>query len=246
MNSEKMNKQFSALIVDDERLARKDLISLLTEHKNIKIVGEADDVPSAITAIEQLRPDIIFLDIQMPGESGFDLLNRVELNAKIIFVTAFDEYAIRAFEINALDYLLKPVNPDRLARTISRLEQNEEPEIHEMRKLNYNDRLFLLINDGMNFLRIKSILSIQAAGDYTEIVTKDSTKGLTLKSMKEWEHRLPEQYFCRIHRSTIINIEYIDRMEEWFNYSYKVYLKGIEKPYVMSRRYVAKLKRKMG
>jgi len=246
MNSEKMNKQFSALIVDDERLARKDLISLLAEHKNIKIIGEADDVPSAITAIEQLRPDIIFLDIQMPGESGFDLLDRVEVNAKIIFVTAFDEYAIRAFEINALDYLLKPVNPDRLERTISRLEQNEEPEIHEMRKLNYDDRLFLLINDGMNFLRIKSILSIQAAGDYTEIVTKDATKGLTLKSMKEWEHRLPEQYFCRIHRSTIINLEYIDRLEEWFNYSYKVYLKGIEKPFVMSRRYVAKLKRMMG
>lgn len=241
-----MNKQFTVLIVDDERLARKDLISLLTEYKNIKVVGEADNVTNAVKAIEEFNPEIIFLDIQMPGETGFDLLNKIKTEARIIFVTAFDEYAIRAFEINALDYLLKPVNPDRLARTIERIEQNEEPELGEPRKLEYDDRLFLMINDSMTFLKIKSILSIQAAGDYTEIETRDGIKGLTLKSMKEWESRLPEQFFSRIHRSTIINMEYIDKLEEWFNYSYKVYLKGIEKPYVMSRRYVAKLKKMMG
>lgn len=241
-----MKKQYTALIVDDERLARKDLTTLLSEYKDVKIVGEADNVSTAVKAIEQLNPEIIFLDIQMPGESGFDLLNKIKTDARIVFVTAFDEYAIRAFEINALDYLLKPVNPERLARTITRIKNNEEPELEEMRKLGFDDRLFLLINDGMKFLRIKSIRSIQSAGDYTEIITKNDSKGLTLKSMKEWEYRLPEQYFCRIHRSTIINMEYIDRLEEWFNYSFKVYLKGIEKPYVMSRRYVAKLKRLMG
>ncbi len=241
-----MQKHFTALIVDDERLARKDLISILSEHPHINVVGEADDVSSAIQAIEQLNPDIIFLDIQMPGESGFDLLNKIKVEAKVIFVTAFDEYAIRAFEVNALDYLLKPVNPDRLSRTIERLEQDEESESIELRKLNYDDRLFLMIDNQMKFLKIKTILSVSAAGDYSEIITTNRQKGLTLKSMKEWETRLPEQYFCRIHRSTIINMEYIDRLEEWFNYSFRVYLKDIEKPFVMSRRYVAKLKKRLG
>ena len=241
-----MKNQFSALIVDDERLARKELIFLLTQHKNVRIIGEADNVSSAIQAITKFNPDVIFLDIQMPGESGFDLLNKIKINARIIFVTAFDEYAIRAFEINALDYLLKPVSPDRLAQTINRIEQNETLEQVDLRKLSYDDRLFLLINEGMTFLKVKSILCIQAAGDYTEIVTKDGKKGLTLKPMKEWEYRLPEQYFCRIHRSTIINMKYVDQLEEWFNYSYKVFLKGIEQPFIMSRRYVAKLKSRMG
>lgn len=241
-----MQKKFTALIVDDERLARKDLVSLLAEHPIITVLGEADSVSAALDAIEQLNPDIIFLDIQMPGESGFDLLNKISIQAKVIFVTAFDEYAIRAFEVNALDYLLKPVNPDRLARTIERLEQEYETETTEHRKLKYDDRLFLMIDNQMKFLKLKAILSISAAGDYSEILMFDKQKGLTLKSMKEWEARLPEEYFCRIHRSTIINMEHIDRLEEWFNYSYRVYLKGIEKPYVMSRRYVTKLKKLLG
>ena len=98
----------------------------------------------------------------------------------------------------------------------------------------------------MNFLKINSVISINSAGDYTEILTDAKKKFLTHKSMKEWEFRLPEQYFCRIHRSTIINMEYIERLEDWFNYSLRVYLKGFEKPYLMSRRYVAKLKEKLG
>lgn len=239
-----MPSQLTTLVVDDERLARKDLISLLSEHPNIKIVGEADNASAAIQAIEQLHPDVIFLDIQMSGESGFDLLNKIKEEAKIIFVTAFDEYAIRAFEANALDYLLKPVNPERLTRTIERLEQKEEAEPSELRKLNYDDRLFLLLDDQMKFLKIKTILSISATRDYSEVVTADKQKVLALKSMKKWEARLPDDYFCRIHRSTIINIEYIDRLEEWFNYSYRVYVKGMEQPLVMSRRYVAKLKQR--
>jgi len=246
MGSICMIKKKKALIVDDERLARKDLISLLSEHNTIDVVGEAEDVPSAITAIEQLKPDVIFLDIQMPGESGFDLLNKVKIKAKVIFVTAFDEFAIRAFEVNALDYLLKPVNTDRLTQSIERLELDFQPDLSDKRKLNYDDRLFLMVDNQMKFIKLKKILCIFSAGDYSEILTIDSNKGLTLKSMREWEIRLPERYFCRIHRSTIINMEYIDRVEEWFNYSFRVYLKGIEKPYVMSRRYASKLKQRMG
>jgi len=241
-----MKNKYKALIVDDERLARNDLKSLLSEINTIQVVGEAESVSTAIEAIKKFRPDVIFLDIQMPGESGFDLLEKIKIKSKIIFVTAFDEYAIRAFEINALDYLLKPVNPERLKKAIERIGLEKKLIENNSRNLEYKDRLFLTIDGKMNFLKINSVISINSAGDYTEILTDAKKKFLTHKSMKEWEFRLPEQYFCRIHRSTIINMEYIERLEDWFNYSLRVYLKGFEKPYLMSRRYVAKLKEKLG
>lgn len=241
-----MKKRFRAIIVDDERLARNDMKSLLAEHPNIEVIGEAEDAASAAEVIERLQPDVVFLDIQMPGMSGFDLLDHVNVSANIIFVTAFDEYAIRAFEVNALDYLLKPVNPQRLAQAIERLESEEETDRREGKKLSYDDRLFITVGNRTRFLKVKSIVAISAAGDYSDVWMQDGDKGLALKSMKEWERRLPDNYFVRIHRSTIVNLEYVDRLEEWFNYSYRVYLKGVKEPYVMSRRYAAKLKRKMG
>jgi two-component system LytT family response regulator len=241
-----MQKQYKAIIVDDERLARKDLLLMLRDFENIEVVGEADNVSLAADLIEKKSPDIIFLDIQMPGESGFDLLEKVRTQAKIIFVTAFDEYAIRAFEVNAMDYLLKPVSTERLARTLERIELEDEPGDTPVRQLNYHDRLFLIVNSHLRFLKVQQIMFINAAGDYSEIYTSEGIKGLTQKTMKEWEMRLPETYFCRIHRSTIINMEYVDRLEDWFNYSLRVYLKGVEKPYVISRRYVTKLKDRLG
>jgi len=241
-----MKKPFKALIIDDERLARKDLISLLSNHDNVTVIGEADDVPSASQAIEKLNPDVIFLDIQMPGDSGFDLLEKTDVDAHIIFVTAYDEYAIRAFEVNALDYLLKPVNPERLTKALEKLEFQEQDLPGRIRKLNYDDRLFLMVGRHFKFLKVNTILCVSAAGDYSEVLTSDGNKGLTHKSMKEWEIRLPAQHFIRVHRSTIINMEFVDRVEEWFNYSFRVYLKGVEEPYVISRRYAAKLKEKLG
>jgi len=241
-----MPRALKALVVDDERLARKDLISLLKAHDHITVVGEADDVPTAVKAVEKLNPDVIFLDIQMPGDSGFDLLDRMEAEARIIFVTAYDEYAIRAFEVNALDYLLKPVNPERLAKALERLELQEWETAAGTRRLDYSDRLFLMVGRNFRFLKVNRLVLVAAAGDYSEVLTSDGTKGLTLKSMKEWETRLPPRHFVRIHRSTIINLEFVDRVEEWFNYSFRVYLKGIEEPCVISRRYATRLKDRMG
>jgi two-component system, LytTR family, response regulator len=239
-----MNK-LKAIVVDDERLARKELILMLKEFNNISVVAEADDVNSAAIEIKAHNPDVIFLDIQMPGKSGFDLLNSIDINAKVIFVTAFDEFAIRAFEINALDYLLKPINPERLKLSIERLETKEFNDEDSVKLLNYDDHLMLNVSSKLKFVRIDSIVSITAAGDYSNIIYADGKKGLTLKTMKEWEKRLPQKHFCRIHRSHIVNLNFIDYLEEWFNNSYKVYLiNGIE-PLVMSRRYVAQLKSKM-
>jgi two-component system LytT family response regulator len=240
-----MNK-IKAVIVDDERLARKELASMLSELENVELLGEADSVKSATKLINTSSPDVIFLDIQMPGESGFELANQTDIDAKIIFVTAYDEYALRAFEVNALDYLMKPINPKRLKQAVERINETAETKPAEEKKLQYDDNLFIPLNNKYRFVKVSSILSINSAGDYSEVIVSGGIKGLVLKSMKEWESRLPEKYFTRIHRSTIINMEYIDKLEEWFNNSFRVYMKEISEPLIISRRYASKLKDRFG
>jgi two-component system LytT family response regulator len=245
-----MKNQLRAVIVDDERIARKNLQEMLAEHPEIQVVAEADSIQKAIEVIEDLEPDVVFLDIQMPGGSGFDLLDKIEANFKVIFVTAFDEYAIRAFEVNALDYLLKPVEPERLTNAIKRLFEPAAAENaitirKEIKTLTYYDRIFLKMGNSPRFLKVSLIKCICAERDYSEVWTADGKKNLVFMLLNEWEKRLPERYFSRIHRSTIINLEYVDRVEDWFNYSYQVYLRDIKEPFIMSRRYAAKLKEKL-
>ena len=159
-------------------------------------------------------------------------------------MTAFDEFAIRAFEINAIDYLLKPVNPERLAKTLERLFETEERGEVASRKLEYEDRLFIEIGERSRFLKISSIKCISADGDYTQVFTDDGKKHLVTKSLKEWGDRLPEKHFVRIHRSNIVNLEFIERVETWFSRSYQIYLRDTKEPLTVSRRYAAQLKLK--
>ena len=245
-----MNKPLKALVVDDEVLARRELMALLADYPEIEVVGEANSVPAAIEAVSRQQPEVIFLDIQMPGKTGFELLKEIEGEIKIIFVTAYDQFAIRAFEVNALDYLLKPVLPERLAETIKRLWEdaaktgrweNQLP----VQELAYDDHLFLTIDKQPGFLKISDIKCLCVAGEYTEIITGGGKKVLLHQSLKSWEKRLPSKYFVRIHRSTIVNIEWIAKVEEWFNYAYHVYLRGTAQPFHMSRRYARKLKEKL-
>jgi two-component system LytT family response regulator len=236
------SSKIKVLVVDDERLARKDLSSMLAEYPEIELVGEAQDVPSAIKAIEELKPDLVFLDIQMPGQTGFDLMDQIDFDGKIVFVTAYDEYALRAFEINALDYLMKPVSHERLKKTLSRFDSVDEVKPKNYAPLNYDDRLFTTLGTKVQFLKINSIVLIQAEGDYTYITCNDGHKGLVTKSMKEWEERLPPTHFCRVHRNSIINTNYIEEVDKWFNYTLRVRLKHIKDEVVISRRYAKKLK----
>jgi two-component system LytT family response regulator len=240
-----MRKHFKAIIIDDEKLAREDLKAVLKEFSEIEIIGEAGSANEAGKLIEVLNPELIFLDIQMPGKSGFDLLAETQVDAKIIFVTAYDEYAIKAFEVSAQDYLLKPVNKDRLALAIEHLQTGSDEEAAQFKKLDFDDNIFLMVNNSYQFLKVSSIITITSAGNYSEIHTQSKLKGLVLKSMREWESRLPSNQFVRIHRNAIVNLEYMDHIEEWFNYSYQVYLRGLERPLMMSRRFASKLKEKM-
>ncbi len=239
-----MSNRLQALIVDDEELARLELRTLLNAFTGIEVAGEADSVDEAKYQIEHLNPDIIFLDIQMPGKTGFDLLEELETEATIIFVTAYDEYAIRAFEVNALDYLIKPVYPERLAHTISRLLKTETVA-PDVKPLSIEDFIFAKVGKRMHFIKIKEIKAIEAAREYTEIHVNKSESVLILKSMHEWESRLPESHFLRIHRSCIINLDNIDRVEEALSNAYHVYIKGIEKSFPMSQRYFTRIKKKL-
>jgi two-component system LytT family response regulator len=235
--------KYKTIIVDDERLARKEMRRLLAEFDEIAVVGEAENLSGAIDLIEKEKPQIVFLDIQLSNENGFDLLEKTEQNFKLIFVTAFDAYAIRAFEVNALDYLLKPVNPERLAKAIERLGEESDSKI-ELRPLAFDDRIFLELGERSIFLKVCDISHINAAGDYSEIFTIDKRKFLIEKPLREWEQRLPEKNFLRIHRRTIVNLEEIEQIETWFNRTFQVQIKNYQKPLAVSRRYAVKLKSK--
>lgn len=236
--------KLTAIIIDDERLARAELRLLLADFAEILIVGEAKNLTEAVNLIRANKPDVVFLDVQLSKENGFDLLEKIERDFKLIFVTAFDEFAIRAFEINAIDYLLKPVNPERLAKTLARLFETEEKSEAASRKLEYEDRLFIEIGELSRFMKISSIRCICADGDYSMVFTDDGKKHFVSKPLKEWEDRLPEKYFIRIHRSNIVNLEFIERVETWFGRSYQIYLRDTKEPLTVSRRYAAQLKLK--
>jgi two-component system LytT family response regulator len=233
-----------ALIVDDERLARAELRRLLSCHPEISVDGEAGDLAEAERAVAELDPDVVFLDIRMPGGTGFDLLDRVRPRGRVIFVTAYDAHALRAFEVNALDYLLKPVNPERLASALSRLAPRAAPAAAP--RLGPDDHLWVATDRSARFVKVREIAAILGAGDYSEVVAADGRRSLVLRALKAWEDRLPAGLFARVHRGTIVNLERVDRIERDGEESWRVWLRGIPRPVPMSRRHAARLRVRLG
>ncbi len=231
------------LIVDDERLAIEEVKYLLKKYDNLKIIGEASTYQSAIDAIQNLNPDLIFLDIQLREATAFDILEQIETEAHIIFATAYDEYAVRAFEINALDYLLKPIHPERLELAMNRFFQKLPPANVSIKKYQYDDKIIVNVDKGYKMLDVCDIKAITADGDYSYIHVENEKKYIFIKLLKEWEKLLPTGNFIRIHRSTLINIGHIRHIEKWFSNTCRVYLKGIEKHFDMSQRYTATFKK---
>ena len=199
-----------ALIVDDERLARASLRKLLEKRGDVVVVGEADGVEAAVAAIHDTTPDVVFLDIQMPGGSGFDLFDRTDVRARVVFVTAYDQHALRAFAVNALDYLLKPVDPAEMARSIDRLAALR-PSAAPTR-LGLDDDICLPQPGGMKFVRLRDVVCITAAEDYSEVRLSSGRTVLAEHSLRRWEQRLPEEAFVRIHRSTLVNLLHVGEL----------------------------------
>lgn len=245
-----MTDALRILIVDDERLARKALHSTVAEQDHATVVGEASTVGEAATLIDETHPDVVLLDVQMRGETGFDLLNRVEAPVQVVFVTAHDQYAVRAFEVNALDYLLKPVAPDRLSEALRRVRATDAALPHENSdsdaSFRYDDLFFYEDGRQPRFIRIADIRHIEAAGNYTRLHLNDDANALTTTTLSEWMTQLPETHFVRIHRSTIVNVNHVARIERQPNNTFDVFVGGNESPLSMSRRRAQTLKDRLG
>ncbi len=206
-----------ALIVDDERLARTELARLLAVHPEIEIAGEARNGEEALELIAKLVPDLLFLDIQMPGMTGFELLERLDDVPQVIFTTAYDQYAIRAFEINALDYLLKPIAPNRLAAALARLRPRPEPARLEQVFVRDGDRCWIV--------RLPDIFLLESEGNYTRLHF-GSERPLIRRSLNALEEHLDPNLFFRAGRKEIINLKWIDKVDVGVNGGLTVTLRG--------------------
>ena len=237
-----------AIIIDDERLARNELKKLLQTHAEIEVIEEAANVDEGIEKIELLHPDLIFLDIQMPGKNGFDLLSEVEKAPRVIFTTAYDEYAIKAFEVNALDYLLKPIEPKRLGETLNKLQaemMKDDPALaaNSRGPLTEIDQVFVKDGERCWFVKLGEIRLFESVGNYAKVYF-GTHKPLILKSLNALEERLDDRMFFRANRKHIINLRWIEKIEPYFNGGLLVDLKGGEKVEV-SRRQTVKFKEMM-
>ena len=237
-----------ALVIDDERLARKELINLLSQYDQVEIVGEANNVDDAKEKIEALAPDVVFLDIQMPEKTGFDLLEELDNVPHVVFTTAYDEYAIKAFQVNALDYLLKPIEPKRLGEAIERLlkilnesqDKSEELGSFAGRKLTLDDQVFVKDGDRCWFVKLSNVRLFESDGNYIKVYF-DNFKPMIHKSLNALDERLSEKSFFRASRKHIINLSWVEAIEPWFNGGLVVTLKGGDRIEV-SRRQAARFK----
>ncbi|WP_047246297.1 LytR/AlgR family response regulator transcription factor [Maribacter thermophilus] len=209
-----------AVIVEDSRLARNELRELIKKYPQLEVIGEAENVDDAYTLIQETRPQLLFLDINMPEKDGFELLEMLDHIPITIFTTAFDEYAIKSFEYNALDYLLKPINEKRFAQAIEKIEeklnaQKEEPVL-ENRRLTGNSQIFIKDGEKCWLIKIGDISHFEIVGNYTRVFFQDE-KPMLYKSLNQIEEKLPQKYFFRANRQQIINTNYIVDVVPWFN-----------------------------
>ena len=223
-----------ALIIDDERLARAEVRRLLDDFNWVKVVGEAENVEQALELIQAQQPDLLFLDVQMPGKTGFDLIEEIRGEMpRIIFTTAYDEFALRAFEVNALDYLMKPIMPDRFAAALTRVrEEQDGPE--NQSALRSSDQVFVRDGERCWFIPVSKIRLLESEGNYTRVRFENQSP-LIYRSLSTLEQRLPADDFFRINRQQVVNLHFIERIETWFSHGLKIWLKGGEECEVSRR-----------
>jgi len=209
---------YKAIIIDDEHLAITELELMLKAFPEIDIIHKAEKAQNGLDKVNELKPDLIFLDINMPGMSGFELLENLDEVPEVIFVTAYDEYAIKAFEINALDYLLKPINPDRLSEAIQRMEKRmhkAQGKAHNER-LSMDKRIFIKDGEKCYFVPLADIFLLESDGNYVKVHFEDK-KPMLHKSLTYMENRLPDEVFFRANRQFMFNMNYIKKIDPYFN-----------------------------
>jgi two-component system LytT family response regulator len=200
----------TAVIVEDSRLARKELVGLLRSHPNIALLGEADSAETALQLIKQTSPDLIFLDIHLPGKNGFEILQDLDIVPAIIFTTAFDQYALKSFEFNTIDYLLKPISPERLEKAILKVEAllSRKTDSRTEDKLQLTDRIFVKDRNRSWFVTLAEIRIFESQGNYTQIFF-DQERPLILKTLQQISSTVDERFFLRANRQQLVNTKFI-------------------------------------
>ncbi|WP_192823120.1 LytTR family DNA-binding domain-containing protein [Rufibacter sp. LB8] len=225
-------------IVEDSRLARLELKHLLTKFPELELVGEAENAEEGIALIEAQRPDLLFLDIHLPQKNGFELLEALEYTPQVIFTTAYDQYALQAFERNALDYLMKPIEESRLRQAVEKAlakQETAKPTAAPPAQLREEDRVFVKDGERCWFVALKQVRLIESNGNYAFLYF-DQERPCILKSLNYLENRLDPKVFFRANRQQIINVHYIEQINPWFSGSIKLLLKGGEEVEVSRRQ----------
>jgi DNA-binding LytR/AlgR family response regulator len=245
---------FNVILVEDEAPARERMKSMLSAFDDINIVGEASDGPDGVRLIDDLKPDFIFLDIQLPVFTGFEVLKKIRHQPHVIFVTAYDEYAIKAFEADAVDYLLKPTTPERLREAIDRARQRGVRNLntllstlqHALQKPVYQDRFPVRVANEILFIPVEDICWFHAEDKYVFLHTARDRYMLE-DSLKNLETRLDPEFFIRIHKSVIINTGKLLRIKRDFAGRYSIQLADIKQSaFEIGRTYLAQVRDKLG
>jgi two-component system LytT family response regulator len=249
-----MSQKSRCVIVDDEKLARDLLREFLEPFPDMEIVGEAANGPDAVALIDKVKPDLLFLDVQMPGMTGFDVLDEIEHEPYVIFITAYDQYAIQAFEKNAVDYLLKPLDEERFKLAIDRALKRKKLEEGRLEDLlgsmrparaprSYDSHVFVQKSEKLFNLPVDEITHLEASGDYTIISTKND-QFVSSSGIGKLEELMNPDIFIRVHRSTIINVNYLKEIERHFNGGMVVKMQN-GKSFPVSRTYAKQIRRKV-
>lgn len=245
-------KKFKCIIVDDEKLARDLLKEYMEDHTDLELIGEAAKGKEAVSLINKQKPDLVFLDVQMPGMDGFEVLEQLDHHPQVIFSTAYDQYALEAFDKNATDYLLKPIDQERFGRSIDRAIERLNNNDNNLAQLiatvkdqesAYLKSLFVQKSEKFHHINVEDIVNLEASGDYTIIIT-ERDQYLSSSGISKVEAKLNPEKFIRIHRSTIINLDYLKEIEKHFNGGLMVKMKN-NKRFSVSRTYARKIREKI-
>ena len=239
---------WKTLLIDDEPAARDELRWLLSDHPEFEIVGEAATFNQARERLALHDYDLVLLDIQLIGGTGFDLVPHIRPGARVIFITAYDQHALRAFEVNALDYLLKPVASERFDAALERLKPDRNPEDPEAQRpaLRTDDRILLKLDSATErFVPLEEICTITAAENYTEVLLAAGEKLFVRRTMKSWEESLPADEFGRIHRTVIVALSRIDRIVRHSRVTFEIHLRDHPEPLPVSYRLISELRTRL-
>lgn len=230
-------KKIKFIIVDDERLSREELKRALNDYEDFILLGEAENADDAKDLIEVNMPDLIFLDIQMPEKSGFDLLESLDNVPLVLFTTAYNQFAVQAFEVNALDYLMKPIREERFLQAIEKIRNAIRLKSSSNDSLTNDRKIFIKDGEKRFFIQLHEIYLIESLENYTRLYFQDK-KALQRRSLRQWEEMLDENIFFRINRTEIVNINYIQEVKKTIGSGLEIKLKTGELLKVSNRQSV--------